>query len=182
MTMYTRKVANQGEGFSFSVEEGTFTRSETLLTDSGIMGGGSFGGQVSDGQFVEIYTGADRAVTAASTGMIIGVIDGDPVGMLPSATTTSGGYTRRKVNVLVTGGDIYKVRLDAANAAITPGYQLAMDGTNIDRVDYEDGVASGTLTSTSVIPGIGMIALESAAASSGDSILALVTSSPRKEV
>ena len=67
------------------------------------------------------------------------------------------------------GGNVHKVKLDAANQAITPGTYLAIDTTNKNGFDKEEDAASQPTN---------VIALESADASSGASILAFVVGRP----
>ena len=171
MSAYMYLVAKEGEGFSMYLEEGNFTRNNALLTDSGIAGGGSFAAQLSDGDLVQIYANAstDRVCQKSASGLEIGYLDGDPVGALPAASANSGAYTRRKGNVVLMGGRVHKVKLDAANQAITAGDSLAIDTTNKNAFDKEEDTTSN------------VIALESAGASSGASILAFVVGVPTVE-
>ena len=169
MSEYMHLVAREGEGFAMFLEEGNFTRNDNFRGDNGITRGGSYAAQVNNGDLVQIYTGADRTVEKSSTGITIGYVDGEPIYENPAASATSGNYTRARGNIVLMGGNVHKVKLDAANQAITPGTYLAIDTTNKNGFDKEEDAASQPTN---------VIALESADASSGVSILAFVVGIP----
>lgn len=148
------------EQFSFDVEEGNFTRNNAILSDKGIVGGGSFATEVTDGMWVEVYTGADMCVQKAASGIQIGFVDGDLRGALPASSLTSGNYTRRYANITLVGFKLIRAKLVAANGAVSPGDYLAIDSTKVGYDKEEDTTSN-------------VVALETAGASSGKAIWAL---------
>lgn len=146
---------------TFDLEEGNFTRNDSLITDKGIAKGGSFAAEVSEGEFVQIYTSADNTVQTAASGIVIGFLDGPARGRLPAASKNSGQYTRRYGNITLVGFRKIRAKLVAANAAVAPGDYLALDSTKIGFDKEEDNT-----TST-------VIALETADSSTGKAIWAL---------
>jgi hypothetical protein len=169
MSAYMYFVAKGSDGITFNLEEGNFTRSETYRGDNGVIGGGSYQYQLADGDMVELYTSADMTVQKSATGTQVGFIDGDPIYENPASSLTSGNYTRAKANVVVMGADLYKVKLDASNQAISVGHYLAIDTTNKNVFDREED------TTTNII------AVEAAAQNSGATIRALVFGRPAVE-
>lgn len=161
MSVYNFLVTPPGEGFTFNLEEGTATRNNSFRADEGVVGGCSYAAQLNDGSFVQLYTSADKTVQLAASGSVIGYIDGDVIYENPSGTQTTGNYTRARANVVLVGYSIHKVKMIAANAAVGPGDSLALDSTKLGFDKEED-------TTTNII------ALETAGASSGLPILALV--------
>lgn len=148
------------EQATFDLEEGNFTRNDAVITDKGLVGGGSFAAEVSEGEFVEIYTGADNTVQTAASGITIGFMDGPARGAIPKSSLTSGQYTRRYGNITLVGWRKIRAKLVAANAAVSPGNYLALDSTKIG-FDKEEDTTSN------------VIAIESAGPSSGKAIWAL---------
>lgn len=169
MTSGMYLVAKGTDGYTLDLEEGNFTYNAKTITQTGYAKGGSFASELQDGDLVEIYASADKCVQKSATGVQVGFIDGDPVGPIPGSTLSSGNYTRRQANIVAPGADFYKIQLDASNQAIVPGYYLAIDTTNKDAFDKEEDTTSN------------IVALESAAATSGDSILCLVYGKPAVE-
>ena len=92
MSVYQFLVAKEGEGVSLSLEEGTATRVTNFRADEGVTSGCTYGSQLSDGSLVQIYTGADKTVQLAATGIVIGYIDGDIIYENPTSTQTTGNY------------------------------------------------------------------------------------------
>ena len=168
MSVYMYLVAKEGEGMSFNLEEGNFTRG-TFRADEGVAKGGTYAAEIEDGDFVEIVTTADKCVQKAATGIKIGYMDGDPLYTNPSSSLTSGNYTRATGNIILMGGNVHKVKLDAGNQKVAPGDYLAIDTTNKNALDKEED------TTTNII------ALEAADASSGKAILAFVRGNPVTE-
>lgn len=153
------------EQITFDIEEGNFTRNDSLLTDKGIAKGGSFATEVTEGMAVQIYvsTGVDMTLEKAASGIVVGFVDGPLRGGLPKATANSGTYTRRYANVTLVGYKLIRVKLVAGNAAVAPGDYLALDSTKIGYDKEEDSASQPT----------NVIALETAGASSGLAIWAL---------
>jgi hypothetical protein len=150
------------EQFTFDIEEGNFTRNDSMITDKGIAKGGSFATEVTDGMAVQIYvsTGVDMTLQKGASGTVVGFVDGPLRGALPKATASSGTYTRRYANVTLVGYRLIRVKLVAGNAAVAPGDSLAIDSTKIGYDKEEDSTTN-------------VIAMETAGASSGLAIWAL---------
>lgn len=148
---------------TFNLEEGNFTRNDELISDKGLVGGGSFAAGLKSGDFVEISTAADKTVALAANGIVIGFLDGPARGRLPSTSKNSGQYTRRYGNITLVGYRKIRVKLVAANAEIACGDYLALDSTKIG-FDKEEDVQSQPTN---------VVAIEAAAATSGKTIWAL---------
>lgn len=147
-------------GETFLIEEGNFTYNEKTLTHGGYEEGGSFASQLNDGDFVEIYTEADRTLQKSASGIQVGFIDGDPRGDLPYANKTSGNYVRRKANIELIGWKRITVKLISTNQAIKPGDYLGIAaGKNV--MDKEEDASTN------------VVAIQAAGASSGKTIEAL---------
>lgn len=157
MPHYDNKI--QG-GETFELEEGNFTYNPKTLTHKGYTEGGSFTGELTEGDFVEINPNADRCVRKSASGIQIGFLDGDPDGDLPIESKTSGNYVKRIGNIALQGWELITIQLSSTNQQITPGTYLgiAADKKTMDK--EED-------TTTNIV------AIQSAAANSGIKIEAL---------
>jgi hypothetical protein len=121
---------------TFSLNEGTFTVNNEMLTNEGNKTGGSFASMIKKGMEVEIDTTYDTTVKPYSSGISIGIV-GIPEGELPKATLSVPNYVMRIASVDV-DGELDWIKMADTHVAVTPGLYLANAAAADEYVVEED--------------------------------------------